>query len=256
MMKNLFAIAIVALPLFTLSQTVDEDFQKLFDMHILNKHEDCLFKSLQYIEKDKYRREPEPYLFAARSSMWLSENADDWDASEDYAKDAIKYGIKYVKYKNKIDEEETRELYNNLYDQDVTDLSELALEQAKYYHVEGKESKTAYFVKKLYKLNPNDPTRQMLAGLAMMSRRNMRQGQMEFDEGYEKALEVHGAPGFISNELERDVTFYLLETLADVTVHMNKTDVYSEILEDLSQTLPEDKIEKLQNEIAEARTEG
>lgn len=74
--------------------------EKLAKLYEKERYEDCMFRAVDLTYKDKYRSDPEPYLYAAMSYYQLS-LSDDPGIVEDYPK-ALNNAVKYLlKFKRK-----------------------------------------------------------------------------------------------------------------------------------------------------------
>ncbi len=227
------------------AQVVESDFQKLFDLYIMDKHEDCLFQSLKKMEKDKYRKSPKPYIYAARSSIKLMDNQEYLNEFPLTLKEAIRYGSKYVKYKNKTDNPEDYDLY---YAEDIEMLRLKGLDEAEYYYHESKFRKAAYYAKKVYQLAPEDPRNQLLLGLAQLTRRNTREGKANVTEGLNN---LSAEPADKDEELlekELEMIFYLIRACAIELIEMNQNELVQSVLEDVSPILTDKQQEQLESE--------
>ena len=222
-MKRIIPLFLVVLFSFNLNaQVVNSDFQKLFDLYILDKHEECYFQSLKRMEKDKYRTSPEVYLYAMRASVKLLYDRHFIENNPHLLKDAIKYGTKYVKYKNKTDSPED---YNLYYKEDIENLRYVGLDEAEYYYHESKYRKAAYYAKKVYKLAPEDPRNQLILGLAQLTRRNTKEGKMNVQEGLKN---LGNEPLDKDEELlnkEKELIYFLARASSIELVGMNKPEL-------------------------------
>jgi len=237
--------SIILLLIFALSlnaQVVDSDFQKLFDLYIMDKNEECFYQSLKRMEKDKYRTNPEVYVYAMRSSVNLLDDRHFLENNPRLLKDALKYGTKYVKYKNKMENPEDFDLF---YAQDIERLRYIGLDEAEYYYYESKYRKAAYFAKKVYKLAPDDPRNQLILGLAQLTRRNTREGK----ETIEKALANLKQEPIDKNEdlfkKENDIIYFLTRASSMELIDMEKNELVLQVIKDLSAVLTAEQQEKL-----------
>jgi hypothetical protein len=81
-----------------LAQVIGGEQDKLFDMFLLEKYEDCYYKAFKMTETEKYKSDPEPYLYVAMCNLKIHY---DRELSEEYPnalKDALKYTEKGLKY--------------------------------------------------------------------------------------------------------------------------------------------------------------
>ena len=81
------------------SQVVGAELVKLEELYDAEKYEKCLTKAEGYCANDKYRKEPEPYLWATMCwfELYRSEDEKIQKAYPDALKQALKWAAKFVK---------------------------------------------------------------------------------------------------------------------------------------------------------------
>ena len=184
--------AVTALLAFTLlvgtasAQVAGGKFQKLFDLYVMGDYEKCAMKAEKMTDKDKYKREAEPYLYL---SMCFLKIADDPELSQiepfDKAvKDAIKYGTKFVKKDLKLKEKGEDYLYDDNFEY-IQDLKQVAIEEGKAELAQDDYRKAVYYYKLAVKLDENDPAVLLIKGTCDLLSKNRREGT----ENVEMALE-------------------------------------------------------------------
>jgi len=173
-MKNTLIVIAVILGSLTLNaQVVGGQYNDLFDKYIMGEYEECLEDALKYTEKDKTRRESEPYLYASMVYMKQYNDPDyvEFD-KDDILKDALKMASKFVKYDKKDEESDLRS--QNL--EPIIELKNLSVELSEYFYIEENFRKAAYFLKKFYKVNEN-PEILLAIGNCQILSRNMSEGE-------------------------------------------------------------------------------
>lgn len=206
------------------SQVVNSDYQKLFDHYMLDEYEDCLKKANKFIDKDKHHRSPEPYIYAARAHMGLSEEEGDFDTRVDHIKSAVKLAGKYARYRDKMDDPSP---YNELYSIDLEEIKKASFEIAFYYLQENRARKGNYYVRKVYKMQENDPMVKVLAGIAKMSQRNFRMGTPMFEEGMAalKDQEKYN----VESETVNQLLYHQLRLFRDIADRLNKQEEFMKV---------------------------
>ena len=238
---------------FLNAQFVNSDFQKLFDLYIMDKNEECYFQSLKRMEKDKFRTSPEVYFFAMRSSIKLLDDREFMENNPRLLKDALKYGYKYVKYKNKQENPGDFDLY---YSVDVEKMRFIGLDEAEYYYHESKYRKAAYYAKKVYKLAPEDPRVQLILGLAQLTRRNTREGKASVEEGLKNLANEPSDKDENLLKKEQDIIYFVARAASIELVGMSKQQLATEIIETLSPVLTDKQKETLAAEFQSQVSEG
>ncbi|MCI5059306.1 MAG: hypothetical protein MRY83_24545 [Flavobacteriales bacterium] len=96
--------------LFTISSIAQvhggkEVYAKLFDLYAFEKYEDCAYKAERMTLNDKYRRDPEPYLYLAMCYYEINfmDSADLDQEYKDPIKESLKYAYKYIKKDKKME---------------------------------------------------------------------------------------------------------------------------------------------------------
>lgn len=184
-MKNLSATLclIMALTFGTKAQVAGGEYMELFDLYIMGEYDEVLDEAIKLTEKDKTRREQEPYLYVAMVYMKRYQDPDyTAEDKDDVLKDALKYAYKFTKYDRKDEERDlisqNRETLNTL--------QRLTVEMADFFYVEEDYRKAAYFLKKYHKVEET-PKLQLAMASCMMLSRNMAEGT-RFMEGALKTL--------------------------------------------------------------------
>jgi tetratricopeptide (TPR) repeat protein len=151
--------------------------QKLFDLYVMGKYEECLGKAQSMTENDKYSNDSEPYLWV---SMCFFKFVGDEEMMAFYpnsAKDALKFGVKFKKKDDKIRSKEGDYLFD-ANEEFMYDLIEMALVEAKSFLAMDNYSKSSYFYKLASQLDPENKECSMINGVVFMLNRNIKEGQL------------------------------------------------------------------------------
>ncbi|MEX2597193.1 MAG: hypothetical protein WEC59_09730 [Salibacteraceae bacterium] len=171
---KLFLLSVVfTLPTFSSieAQVRGGDFQKLFDWYAMEDYERCAYKAEVYTRRDKYRRAPEPYMYLALCMYQAHINPDAFDDEfKDPIKDALKYAYKFRK------KDKSGELYA-LNKRQIDQIREEALDRAKFYFNDGDFYKASFEFKRILKVMPDDVNVAFITGVAMVSSRNVTEGE-------------------------------------------------------------------------------
>jgi hypothetical protein len=173
MKKKILTFSLIVLSITVNCQVVGGKYNDLFDKFILGEYQDCLDDALKYTEKDKTRREAEPYLYASMVFMKFYNDPDyvEFD-KDDLLKDALKYAAKFVKYDEK---DEESDLLSQNFDP-LVESKKLSVELADYFYVEENYRKSAYFLKKYYKVQ-EIPELLLTIGNCQILSRNTSEGE-------------------------------------------------------------------------------
>lgn len=172
MKRVVLVLSIICLGALTMKgQVMNSDFQKLFDLYTMEEYAKCAYKAEKYSQKDKYRRDPEPYLYMAMCFYQAHVQPEKFDQEfDDPLKDALKYAYKFRK-KDKDGElyEANRELLDKI--------REEALFNAKFYYNDDNFYKSASEFRRIQKVIPDDYNVMLMTGVANIRARNVAQGE-------------------------------------------------------------------------------
>lgn len=150
------------------AQVIGGEIVKLEELYNKGKFEDCAYKAETYTENDKYRKNPEPYLYISMCyyEFHLSDDAKIKEYYKSALKDALKYAVKMRSY------DKEANFYND--NKDFLDkLREACLEEAKILVDKKDYSKaSSYFYKPLVKLDPDDAELLFIKGVCDALMRN------------------------------------------------------------------------------------
>ncbi len=184
-------------------QVIDGVHDKLFDQYLLGKYGDCYARAFKMTTQDKYKSDPEPYLYVSMCLVHLLEDPEAQDERLTNLKDAIKYGEKSKKYHAKAQKKgiETFPMGENVefYDE----LTVIGVNEAKYWYYEDKFSKAASWFKKTSKIAPEDDNLQFAMAANMLLSRNM-EGQKVIDTVIPRMKEKYQNGDEEPSEVTRD----------------------------------------------------
>ncbi|GAB5539634.1 MAG: hypothetical protein Salg2KO_17370 [Salibacteraceae bacterium] len=153
------------------AQVQNSDFQKLFDLYTMEEYDRCAYKAERYSNKDKYRREPEPYLYMALCFYQAHVQPEKFDQEfDDPLKDALKYAYKFRK------KDKEGVLYET--NKDLLDkIREEALFTAKFYYNDGDYRKASSEFRRIAKVVPDDVNVIFMQGVSDIMAKNVSQGE-------------------------------------------------------------------------------
>lgn len=153
MMKKVIIAGMVLLIGINLSNAQvkggDPMFDKLFDLFVLEKYEDCAYKAENYTLKEKYRRAPEPYLYLSMCFFQISKTDYDVEDYKDPLKDALKYAYKFRKKdKDTAVYNENKAYFNTL--------KAAGIVRVRSYYDDQKYRKSSYFCNSILKFDKDN----------------------------------------------------------------------------------------------------
>ena len=137
-----------------------DDFMDLLLLFVDEKYDVCFHKSLKYNEKEKTKKHPLPYLYAAMSSFEMSQDHKYTNMYPKAYKTALSYLGKYRKkdkgYEYREDAEDFTEKIKMIVAEDIENYIEQATETT--------YGKAAGFAKKICSIDPDDYGCKLLYG--------------------------------------------------------------------------------------------
>lgn len=218
----------------SVAQVKNSDFQKLFDLYTMEKYEHCAYKAEKYINKEKYRRDPEPYLYLAMCYYQAHVHPEKFDSElDDPLKDALKYAYKFRK------KDKTGELYEanrTLLDK----IREEGLDQAKFYYNDGSYRKAASEFNRILKVMPDDVNILFIAGVSEIMSRNETQGERHVTQALD-SLRIYEANGtFEKDDVTHEVLIKAFVSYTDFLMEKEELDKAAEIIAFGRKLVPED----------------
>ncbi len=140
---------------------------KLRDMYNLDKFEDCLYKADKYTFSEKYRRNPEPYLYVSMCFFKVSQTDPEELDSEykDPLSDALKYALKY-----KMKDRKKELYYQNI--EFIDDLKMAAVIRANSFTSIGNFRSASSTLNSLNRIDDNNPAIELYKGISDVKNRN------------------------------------------------------------------------------------
>lgn len=202
-MKNSKTIKQITMGIFTIlllhlnasAQIVGAKQTKLIDLYVLGKYEDCLLKATKLSEKEKYRKQSEPYIWISLSLIACMKDAEleQYYPESATIKKAIKMAVKF----KKIDDKARKKKEDYLYDENISfiyELMNLGLIEGGVYLDAKNYAKASYFYKMVAKLDPQNKECELLNGVILLYNKN-KEGQVSIDSAmvfFEQAAKQGG----------------------------------------------------------------
>jgi tetratricopeptide (TPR) repeat protein len=194
-------VLLIIFSLNSVAQVAGAKHQKLMDLYVMGRYEDCLIKAQKISENDKYKNESEAYLWIAMCLIEVT-NDPDPDMQDFYPRDktikaALKNGAKFKKKDDKLKSKEKEYLYDENEDF-MYELIELALIDAKAYLAADNYSKASYYYKLAAKMDPENQECKLINGVLYLYNRN-REGQVMVDDALDYFRSRAEAGGYEGN---------------------------------------------------------
>ncbi len=223
-MKNLITIMImiaISYAGFTQVKGGSEDFQKLFDLYVFEKYEDCAYKAESFTLKDKYKKAPEPYLYLSMCNLQLSYDPDKQEKYPKAKKEAMKYAYKFRK---KDDYWIRKKNAASIYEQNLEYFDELkkaGIIEANSWLANGKYSKASYWYRSMVKVDPHDYNLLFMKGVCDILNRNIGEGKIALDTAITHLVKNHRNT---DKELNESTSSVLKNAFILYTDYLNQKD--------------------------------
>lgn len=130
--KISFFLILTSVNVITITAQTEKLYDDLLVLLVNEEYKDCFNKSVKYTLKDKTKKDPLPYLFAAKSSFEMSR---DHKYTEDFPK-AYKTAMSYAAKYRKKDKEY---IYKDDAEEFINDFKMIIIEDIENYILEGTE---------------------------------------------------------------------------------------------------------------------
>lgn len=152
-----------------------DDYNPILFMIIDGEYEKALSKTEKFTNRDKTRRDPEPYFLM---SMAYYEISKDESMREDYPR-AFREAVKNAYKGSRYDKEKE---YIGNYEDYLTELKTDLMRESRFYYDEGSWRKSVTNAKYVTRIDPEDLGAHLLKGAAEMRSRNAYQAEKTFEE--------------------------------------------------------------------------
>ncbi len=240
-MKKILLFSLILLVSISVqSQVTGGKHDKLFDLFLLEKYEDCYYKAYKMTENDKYRYDAEPLLYVSMAALKL---ANDPSVSEEYPdafKNMIKFAQKAVKIIDKLESKDQETI--SVMDQEdyFQELKDYSLNEIFFIWVENKFSKAASLYRKLLKVYPEDENVLFLAGAGEIMSNN-RQGELKLTDAKAMFEDKYSRSGYEGDEASNPFFVKGLISFTNWCVKNEKSEMAKDWIALARKYMPEDK---------------
>ena len=178
-MKFKIQIVIAAAFVFVagFAKAQEDEFSDLRILYMDQKYEKLISKAESYVEKDKTRKSPEPYLYLSKAYFEMSQSeefADKYPPDKAF-RDALKWASKYRR----------KDKEGEIYDENdffFNELKRSAIEEAGGLMSDQKYSRAKRYYDGITDFDPNDAGAWLMLGYCQMQMRSMQEAKITFVE--------------------------------------------------------------------------
>ena len=159
--KLLFFLIFTSINVVTITAQTEKLYDDLLLLLVNEEYKDCFKKSVKYTLKDKTKKDPLPYLFAAKSSFEMSRDHKYTEEFPKAYKTAMSYAAKYRKKDKEYNFKDDAEEF-------INDFKMIIIEDIENYILEGTEKtygKAVSLAKKTSDMDPDDYGAKLLYAL-------------------------------------------------------------------------------------------
>lgn len=165
---------------------------KLEKLYIEEKYEDVAYKGMKMIENDKYKKDPEIYLYIAMAWYEISQMNDE-EMEEEYPKalrDAFKYAAKFAKKdRDGVWYEDNSDFFEDLKKAGIADA-------AQWIDDDRKRRNAVSNYKYMSKAMPDDPNLLFFKGVLEYMNRNAGQADRDISMAMQALIEKYENPKY------------------------------------------------------------
>ena len=193
-----------------------EEYNKLLMWLVDEKYENILYKCFRYIDDDKTKKLPLPYIYIAQAYMGIH-LTDDHELRESFEADknkALKNSLKYASKYRKKDKElehyaEFTEYFDELWTQ-TKNAAETEMDNEKY-------TKAKSYYKYLCTIDPEDPGATLMLAAVFQQLKSRKEAETTYEKARNLLIEF-GGKGLreVQTELLHSAIIYNVELLANV----------------------------------------
>ena len=176
-----FRIQIVTAAIFLfiggIVKAQDDEFQDLRVLYMDQKYEKLISKAEAYVNKDKTRKNPEPYLYLSKAYFEISqlEEYSKKYPSEKAFREAMKWATKYRRKDREGEIYEDNDFYFN-------ELKKAVIEEAAGLMSDEKYSRAKRYYSSITTFDPDDPGAWLMLGYSQVKMRAMMEAKVALEE--------------------------------------------------------------------------
>ena len=208
--KLLFFLIFTSINIITITAQTEKLYDDLLLLLVNEEYKDCFKKSVKYTLKDKTKKDPLPYLFAAKSSFEMSRDHKYTEEFPKAYKTAMSYAAKYRKKDKEYNFKDDAEEF-------INDFKMIIIEDIENYILEGTEKtygKAVSLAKKTSDMDPDDYGAKLLYALLCTLTKNNSKAKEVLKMCMPK-IEEYGNNKFSLKYMNKSQQFILRFTLME-----------------------------------------
>ena len=208
--KISFFLILTSINVITITAQTEKLYDDLLVLLVNEEYKDCFNKSVKYTLKDKTKKDPLPYLFAAKSSFEMSRDHKYTEEFPKAYKTAMSYAAKYRK-------KDKEYIYKDDAEEFINDFKMIIIEDIENYILEGTEKtygKAVSLAKKTSDMDPDDYGAKLLYALLCTLTKNNSKAKEVLKMCMPK-IEEYGNNKFSLKYMNKSQQFILRFTLME-----------------------------------------
>lgn len=208
-MLKQFVVIFLLITLFTakgISQVKGGKQDKLMDLFVMEKYEDCAFKAEKMTLDDKTSSDPEPYLYLSMCYLYIYQHIDDFENPDNVYKNALKDAISNAGKALKKDKKGELIPQNRDY---YSELKEEGLKEINIFVNDDNFKKAASAMKQLIKIDPEDENLSFALGVLQILSVNVVEGERILEEAFKSMDTKYADADYESDEVSAPIMIKL-----------------------------------------------
>ena len=234
--RSILAVATLLIFSFSASaQVVGGMNFKLEKLFIAEKYEDVAYKGMNMVENDKYKKDPEIYLYISMAWYQISQMNDE-EMEEEYPKalrDAFKYAAKFAKKdKEGVWAEDNSDFFEDLKKAGIADA-------AQWIDDDRKRRNAVSNYKYMTKAMPDDPNLLFFKGVLEYMNRNAGQADRDISMAMAALIKKYENPKYRPSKASKGILEDGLMRWADIMMEQSYADSARKTMDYAIQFFPE-----------------
>ena len=210
------------------SQVKGGKLDKLMDLYVMEKYEDCAFKAEKMTLDDKTSSDPEAYLYLSMCYLYIYQHIDDFENPDNVYKNALKDAISNASKALKKDKK--KELIPQNLDF-YAELKQAGLNEVNIFVNDDNFKKASGAIKQLTKIDPEDENLEFSLGVLQILSANAVEGERILNEAFAKMYLKYANASYESDEVSAPMMIKLFIVYTDNLVKSGDTAKAKSIIE-------------------------
>lgn len=200
MLKQFASIIFITtlIPALGFSQVKGGKQDKLMDLYVMEKYEECAFKAEKITLNKETSSDPEAYLYLSMCYLYIYKHMDEFENPDDVYKNALKDAISNASKALKKDKKQELIPQNEDF---YAELKEAGLNEINIFVNDDNFKKAASAMKQLSKIDPEDENLTFALGVLQILSANAVEGERILEEAFKSMDTKYADASYESDEV-------------------------------------------------------